>query len=182
VFFVSMVNIPWVKGWRLLISGTMCCIFYLKEGVIERVGKLNRKDIVLAALAPAQGDVHTPVQVQKLLFLIDREIPNLVDGPHFNFQPYHYGPFDISVYEELQNLACQNLVASIPDYNWSDYRLTKEGQKSAEELLISLPPKAQEFIRKASEFVRSLSFPELVSAIYKAYPDTKVNSVFQECR
>lgn len=142
---------------------------------------MDRKAIILAALAPAQGDIHTPVQVQKLLFLIDREIPNLVGGPYFNFQPYHYGPFDVSVYEELDSLAQQNLVAIIADYNWSNYRLTEEGQKKADGLWAGLPSEAKDFVERASAFVRSLSFSELVAAIYKAYPDMKVNSVFQNC-
>jgi hypothetical protein len=39
--------------------------------------------------------------------------------------------------------------------------------------------KAIAYIRQASEFVRSLSFTQLVSAIYKAYPEMRENSVFQ---
>jgi hypothetical protein len=38
---------------------------------------------------------------------------------------------------------------------------------------------ARDYIDRESIFVRSLSFPELVAAIYKAYPEMRANSVFQ---
>jgi hypothetical protein len=60
--------------------------------------RMDRSSLVLAALAAAGGNAaFTPVQVQKLLFLIDREAGRLVGGPHFDFLPYDYGPFDRAV-------------------------------------------------------------------------------------
>ena len=52
---------------------------------------MDRRDYVLATLSA--GGEHTsfsPAQVQKLFFLIDREIPQWVGGPHFRFEPYDY--------------------------------------------------------------------------------------------
>ena len=142
---------------------------------------MNRREIILAAFGPAKGGLHTPVQVQKLLFLIDKEIPELVNGPHYNFQPYYYGPFDSTVYDELLTLADDDLVDVIPENTWYSYRLNKSGQVKGEEIFNSLPSNAQQFINSVSDFVRSLSFAQLVSAIYKAYPDMQANSVFQSC-
>ena len=65
---------------------------------------MEKREIILAALAPADGVIHTPVQVQKLLFLIDKKIPHLVGGPYFNFVPYAYGPFDTEIYRLLEEL------------------------------------------------------------------------------
>jgi uncharacterized protein YwgA len=142
---------------------------------------MDRREIILAAFAPANGSSHTPVQVQKLLFLIDKAIPNLVGGPHYDFRPYNYGPFDGSIYDELLELESDGYVEIAPERTWSSYRLTEEGQHAGNALLSNLDTKAQEFIRTASRFVRELSFRQLVSAIYKAYPEMKANSVFQGC-
>lgn len=142
---------------------------------------MDKKGIILAAFAPANGSSHTPVQVQKLLFLIDREIPKLVGGPHYDFKPYNYGPFDMSLYDELLELAGDGYIEIVPEQTWSSYRLTEKGQQAGDTLLTSLDTKAQEFIKTVSEFVRVLSFQQLVSAIYKAYPEMKANSVFQGC-
>lgn len=141
---------------------------------------MKRGDVVLAALAPARGAPHSPVQVQKILFLLDRNIPRDVAGPRFDFQPYNYGPFDKAVYEELEALAKDGLVELLPSWKWNDYRLTKAGQQAGDEILNSLKPSAREYMVKVSEVVRSLTFSQLVSAIYKAYPDMRANSVFQE--
>lgn len=144
--------------------------------------KLSQEDMVLAALAPAEGAPHSPVQVQKLLFLLDRNLSPLLGGPCFDFQPYHYGPFDRSVYATLEGLAKQGLVeiTQAQGNKWPDYRLTAEGQCRAVRVVDGLEERAQRYVQRASAFVRSLSFPELVSAIYKAYPEMRVHSVFQE--
>lgn len=142
---------------------------------------MTKREIILAALATAKGSRHTPVQVQKLLFLIDKEIPVPVNGPHFNFQPYNYGPFDKAVYDELIALASEGCVEIIPENTWLSYRLTQTGQEEGDKLLGSLQADARDYIDKASQFVRSLSFSQLVSAIYKAYPEMQVNSVFRGC-
>ena len=137
--------------------------------------------MALAALAPGVGVPHSPVQVQKLLFLIDRNLSVLLVGPTFDFKPFHYGPFDRAVYAILEDLAEQGLVEITQGQgNWRDYRLTTAGQSRAAQVVDGLEERAQRYIQRASAFVRSLSFPELVSAIYKAYPEMRVHSVFQE--
>jgi len=141
--------------------------------------KMDRRDLLLAALTPAAREPYTPVQLQKMMFLIDREIPDLVGGTHFRFEPYNYGPFDRAVYDELEALEAQGYVETMGVHTWRNYRLTKAGQEFGEKILDSLPPEAQDYLRRVSEFVRSLSFRELVLAIYKAFPEMKENSVFQ---
>ena len=60
---------------------------------------LNQADVIAAAFAAAgPGAAFDPIRVQKLLFLIDREASDQIGGPFFDFQPYHYGPFDRAIY------------------------------------------------------------------------------------
>lgn len=140
---------------------------------------MQRDELILAAMAPGGGYRYSPVQMQKLLFLIDRQIPERVGGPYFRFEPYHYGPFDRDVYNELDLLAERGLVAI--EYNASPrtFALTAEGGAWGDAALSGLPPNARDFIVRASNFVRAQSFSSLVSAIYKAFPDMRANSVFQ---
>ncbi len=141
---------------------------------------MERSEIVLAALAAGEGKSHTPVQIQKLLFLIDREIPELVGGPHFNFEPYHYGPFDRNVYVELDELAEKDYLVVSGDRGWRTYQLTPEGQRIGKGLLEQLPIDTRSYVKKISRFVRQLSFSQLVSAIYKGFPEMRSRSVFQD--
>lgn len=141
---------------------------------------ISREEVILTALAPAGGAPHTPVQVQKLLFLLDRNAAASFGGPKFDFQPYHYGPFDRAVYLTLEDLAQQGMVEITRNAgNWRDYRLTPEGQARAVQVLAGLDDRTRSYIERLSAFVRSLSFTDLVSAIYKAYPEMRERSVFQ---
>lgn len=143
--------------------------------------ELKRGDFMLAALSPAKGASYTPVQVQKLFFLIDREIGESIGGPHFDFSPYHYGPFDKQVYLELEELASAGYLQIDDDARiWKTYRLTIEGQKKGSAIFETLEANTRDYIERLVEFVRKHSFTELVSAIYRAYPDMRANSVFQE--
>jgi len=142
---------------------------------------MTRKELVLASMATCCGHTYTPVQLQKLLFLLDKRVPKETGGPHFDFQPYHYGPFDKDVYNELNTLENEGLVEIINDSELEvrKYRLLPNGAKFGEEALGKLDKATGEYVHKLSDFVRTASFPQLVSAIYEAYPEMRVNSVFK---
>ena len=142
---------------------------------------MKREDLVLAAMSPARCGLFSPIQIQKLFFLLDKNIPDAVDGPHFDFAPYHYGPFDKSVYQAIERLAARGLAEAVPG-RWANYRLTEAGQARGEAVLAGLSPKARSYVERTVEFVRKLSFTDLVSAIYRKYPEMRENSVFQESR
>ena len=141
---------------------------------------MQRKEIIL--LGMAGGHRFSPVQVQKLFFLIDKNIGARVGGPFFSFTPYDYGPFDKAVYAELEKLKNEDLVEIVngaqPSMRY--YQLSKEGEIFAEEIRSKNPVDISSYVETLSRFVRSLSFKDLVSAVYKAYPDMKANSVFTE--
>jgi len=140
---------------------------------------MDTKELVLAALSTAGGEKLTPVQVQKLFFLIDRNISDLVGGAKFQFKPYHYGPFDSAVYRTLDKLVREGLAERVQDVSWTSFRLTVDGQREGKRHFDEMDPKAADYIRRVSEFVRTRSFGALVSAIYQAYPDMSEKSVFR---
>lgn len=145
---------------------------------------MNRRDVVLAALATAGRDSYTPVQIQKLMFLIDDRLGSRLGGKKFDFYPHDYGPFDPSVYSEARELEASGLaeVEQIPGTSLRTYGASPEGESEGWKVLNSIPSDARDYIHELSTWVRSLSFPELVSAVYEAYPDMKVNSVFQDAK
>lgn len=142
---------------------------------------MDKKDLVLAALSVSNGALHTPVQMQKLLFLIEKKVPNLPGSPYFDFVAYDYGPFDVEVYSVLRQLKIDGDVEILPNLalGLRQYRVSCQGQAKGQKILNSLDSGAVDYIQKLSHFVRSLSFAELVSAIYKEYPDMKSNSLFR---
>ena len=140
-----------------------------------------RQNLMLAALSGAgEHATYTPVQVQKLFFLIDREAAAYVNGPHFDFKPYDYGPFDRAVYDELEYLTRIGLTETVQGIRTRLYMLTSEGYAIGVNELTRFPTNIQDFIKRCAIWVRSLSFQQLVAAIYNKYEDMRVNSVFRE--
>ena len=141
---------------------------------------MTQTEIILASMAASDGATHTPVQIQKLLFLIDKKLSVELGGPFFNFIAYDYGPFDKEIYRTLESLAIENLVEIIEaeEIRWKRYRLTFEGQRHGKKILNGLDKDVANYIKKLSKFVRDLSFAQLVSSIYHEYPEMRENSVF----
>lgn len=143
---------------------------------------MDRTNYVLAVLSASDGLPLTPVQIQKLLFLLDRKAAALIEGPRFNFEAYDYGPFDKSVYAELRELERGGGVAIdvAPNSLMRKYRPTESGLTEGHRLLEQLPNGAASYIRRLSAWVRHQSFASLVAWVYKEYPEMKANSVFKD--
>ena len=140
---------------------------------------IARQDFVLAAMSPAGGNQHSPVQVQKLLFVLDTELSEKIGGPHFNFQPYDYGPFDKDVYVVLKKLASQDYVTiGYFGRRYPYYLLTPTGLEKGQRTLQTLDLSSQQYVKRLSEWIMQRSFSQLVSAIYKSYPEMRKYSVF----
>ena len=140
---------------------------------------MNRQEILLAALASGSREDFSPVQIQKLMFLIDKTIASSLGGPFFAFEPYHYGPFDVAVYNEFAQFEAQQLGHTEGDGRDRRYRLNDEGRERALEILNKLSEPHRRYIAELATLVQSLSFTALVSSVYKAYPEMKANSVFR---
>src|SRR5713101_3682080 len=97
---------------------------------LKEIEMIKQDDIVLAVMAAGKGATHSPVQIQKLLFLVDKRLSDHINGAHFNFQPYHYGPFDTNVFTVLDKLEGRGLLCidREPDRRWKSYRLSPTGQ------------------------------------------------------
>ena len=98
----------------------------------------NDKEIILAILASSSDNNNlTPVQVQKLFFLVDKTISKSFGGPLFDFEAYHYGPFDKDVYIQLQDLARigEVEISTDPTSGLSLYRITQLGRIKGEKYL-----------------------------------------------
>ncbi len=139
-----------------------------------------RQKLILAALyAGDTSSELSPVQAQKLFFLIDRNAAHLCSGPWFAHTPYDYGPFDSGVYSELDWLSGQGHVEILRDGRYRKYRLSESGRAKARRALAKFSPEAQKYFGRAKDWVKSLDFQDLVRAIYQAYPETRQKSIFK---
>jgi uncharacterized protein len=141
---------------------------------------MKQSDVLLIALTAAgENATLTPVQLQKLFFLLDKEAAHLLGGPHFNHRPYDYGPFDSAVYNGMESLAQSDRASIVQSDGYRVFSLTEQGFIEGKELLHSLPASTQEYLKNIADWVRQLSFQQLVASIYNRYPEMKINSVFR---
>ncbi len=143
---------------------------------------MDRRDLLLAVLAAADGSPYQPVQLQKAVFLVSRNMSRIVtEGPGFAFAPYDYGPFDSSVYHEAERLQVAGLaeIASSNRGRWRTYAASAAGVAAGQERLARMTTEQQGYVRAVAEWVRKLDFASLVRSIYEAYPEMRTNSIFQ---
>jgi uncharacterized protein YwgA len=141
-----------------------------------------RQKLVLAALAAGESNSElSPVQAQKLFFLIDKNLAEALGGEQYDFQPYDYGPFDSAVYADLDRLSLpdEGCVEIVRSGRYRTYRLTQRGREIGLQRLAELDAQTQSYLGRAKDWVKSLSFQALVRAIYQAYPETRANSIFR---
>ena len=140
---------------------------------------LPRPDVALSVLALADGAKLSPTQLQKALYLIVRNAPSVfAEGQAYHFVPYNYGPFDSTVYADIDRLKLSGK-AEIARGRWNEYSATPIGIEEGKHTLSTLPVPQQEYMKRVVDWVKSLSFQQLVKAIYDAYPEMRVNSIFK---
>jgi len=137
---------------------------------------------VLLALHAAEGHSLTPVQLQKCLFLLGSRRPKDVGRDFYHFRPYDYGPFDVMVYTDSDQLVERGMVTIDKSMGQSLRRfvLTADGNAEAERLVHLVPPRGMAYLREVVAWAQRLSFNELVAAVYEAYPEMRANSVFRD--
>jgi uncharacterized protein YwgA len=141
----------------------------------------DKNSVLLIALAAAPDHSLTPVQVQKIAFLVGKEAKKLAPKPFYKFVPYDYGPFSPAIYDDLGEYTQEGFVAveHQPGSKVRRYRLTQEGLEHLQSTDSDSSPLA-DYVSQATDWVTSLNFPDLVRAIYARYPSFKKNSVFVE--
>jgi hypothetical protein len=140
---------------------------------------MRRQDWLLLAIGSANDHRLSPVQLQKSLFVLGRELPDDVGSSFYEFQPYHYGPFDASIYRDAEYLGQQGLVSVLSGDGLRCYAITDAGQRRADEIRQLAPQRAANYLSAVVNWAQSLSFPRLVRSVYAKYPDTSSNSIFR---
>ena len=146
--------------------------------------------LALLALAPPQAQAQEPeiqfggaVQAD-IRFPIPRDIetpwytPKLYEGPGISRDQL---AFNAKVYDDALGLSFEGLVTvDQAEYQkYRTYRATPDGMKRADELRAALQAPVVAFLDDVVRWVRSMSFQDLVRAIYRLYPEMRANSVFE---
>jgi len=145
---------------------------------------MSRKDWLLLVIGAARGELLSPVQLQKSMFLLKEDQGDAVGQYFYEFVPYAYGPFCVDLYRDAEELEQEGLVSIHLNRSgrWREYRVTPEGRELAKNLRAQISDETASYIKKTVKMVRALSFHELVREIYERFPDYRKHSVFQGMR
>ncbi|HKN62538.1 MAG TPA: hypothetical protein VJW93_15255 [Candidatus Acidoferrales bacterium] len=143
---------------------------------------MENKEWTLLVLAAADGRPISPVQLQKSLFLLSKNLTpaQLQRRSLYEFQPYDYGPFDSAVYSDAESLSAAGLIAIESGGPARTYLPTTRGLEEARTIREGLDSVAAQYLEDVVNWVLRQSFGNLVRAIYKSYPDMRKNSVFRD--
>jgi hypothetical protein len=140
---------------------------------------MNREQWTLLALDFAGSPGLSPAQLQKSLFLLGQELPTKV-GDFYRFIAYDYGPFCADIYNDARGMESRGLVLiSARPVGHREYGVTNAGHEEAKRLNLSADPVAIKYLSTVVEWVKSISFADLVRCIYAKYPEYKTNSLFR---
>jgi uncharacterized protein YwgA len=143
---------------------------------------MDKESITLVTIAADPNGGLSPVQLQKSLFIVGKSSLEGLPADYYEFSPYNYGPFTSEVYSITDTLEREGLVRKIiaGGENFHRYVLTPQGRAKAAEVRKDGPSLLCDYIETTVRWVCSLSFDELLRAIYAKYPDYAINSIFQE--
>lgn len=140
---------------------------------------MNRADWPLLVIAAAGADGLEPVHLQKTLFLINRQADELEINEVYEFKPYDYGPFSVDIYRDVDQLVDDGMVAIGYQDRVRRYRLTEAGRARADQLREHLSPPQRDFTERVVGWASTLTFRQLVQAIYQEFPEYRANSIFR---
>jgi hypothetical protein len=143
---------------------------------------MTPRDWTLLTISSGDGPLQ-PVQLQKSLFIISKKFDadKLKSDSFYPFDPYDYGPFCSDVYSDADRLEFEGLIVITrpPNSRYRQYQITEKGKEIANSLKNQLDSEVKEYLETIVKWTQSLTFNQLVSSIYAAFPEMKANSVFQ---
>jgi len=115
------------------------------------------------------------------MFLLRMEAGGHLDLHRFyEFVPYNYGPFDSTIYRDVEILEAVGLLREQPRGNYSRYVATQAGHDQARGLEEGeARGEARDYLINLIGWILSVDFTQLLRSVYAKYPDYAVNSVFK---
>jgi len=140
---------------------------------------MDKEHILLELIHTKVNDKEkmSPIQIMKAMFLLKKEL-SLSDEEFYKFEPYLYGPCSFEIYSSLEKLEKEGFIEVVPSsFRWRYYKISKKERKYIEEIIGIIDKQILEKIKTVKQMVLSKSFIELLSYVYKKYPEYAKNSI-----
>lgn len=143
--------------------------------------KLTPEQWLLFALSRAKDGRLSPIQAQKIMFLLGMEAKHYVGDRFYKFTPYLYGPYSSAIASDLEKMrSTGQIVAERPaPFQRATYLITVQGLREAEDIGKSVDAKMKGFVQLTVDWVKAQTFSNLLRSIYKKYPAYATQSIFK---
>jgi len=140
---------------------------------------LTQDDVLLLIADGATGSYPLdPIRLMKGAFLVT-QLGRPAWRRLFEFRPYHYGPFDSSVYSARNRLMHAGLLDAEHVGRYPRYELTPEGDARVAQLERGAASGDADWFRQIGRYVTTRPFAQLLEEVYERYPDFAVRSVMR---
>lgn len=141
------------------------------------MNKQNNINDLIILVVGIVGCVYGRTYMQKLFFLIEKELFNRID---LNYVKYHYGPYSRLLRDGIQLMISDGFIKesiSISDgHEGHCYELTTKGKKHFDNLKITEINSASKLSSFCNKY-KHYSPSEILRLVYSKYPSWTVNSV-----
>jgi uracil-DNA glycosylase family 4 len=155
--------------------------------LIQQESQLSRLDILLLLIrngshSGSEGLIKDKTRLQKLLFLVQKELINRGYKAKYAFRPYKYGPFSRELYTDLEWLRMNNLVEVRTNFDQktgvtTEFAITSEGKNRLCNLNSFSFENIDETIKGVVEEHERLSTTQLVDLVHEKYKEYDINQV-----
>jgi uracil-DNA glycosylase family 4 len=157
------------------------------RGLILQESQLSRLDILLLLVrngshSGSEGVIRDKTRLQKLLFLVQKELMNRGYKARYAFRPYKYGPFSQELYTDLEWLRMNSLVEVRTNFDQktgvtTEFVITNEGKNRLCNLHSVSFKNVDETIKAVVEEYKHLSTAKLVDLVHEKYKEYDLNQV-----
>ena len=129
----------------------------------------------------AKGHALTFEQIQKALFIIQRQMPDGVNNrPQFEYETFHFGPHAPAVQENITELVCEKMAQVAPGREGDRvYSITAGGSKLAAAMHYDLGRDVIQYSERVIDWVRATPAEKVVQEIIKKYPEYQMQSAYK---
>jgi uncharacterized protein YwgA len=137
---------------------------------------------LLLAYADEEAPIEGRTRLQKMVFRVQQEHPELVDAGGFPFQPYDYGPYSPELAETISDLieagALSETKRTLEDGERVkyEYELEPDGRERVEEALRGGKRTLLQHFERVKQQYNQMALPDVLDEIYTEYPEYAVES------
>jgi DNA polymerase len=155
--------------------------------LILEESRLSRLDILLllvknGSYGGSEGVIRDKTRLQKLVFLVQKELLSKGYKARYAFRPYRYGPFSRELYTDLEWLRMNNLIEVRTNFDQergmiTEYLITNEGRNRLPDMNSVPFHNVDEIIKGVIDEYNHLSTAELVDLVHEKYEEYNLSQV-----